>query len=280
MSNRNYMFSLKSFANNNPKIVAVIGNQNQPINSNIEGPTGPSGKDGDRFRTKTIRPTLLQPNTNSLIIIHVEPGLAYISGNSVIVAEVADSLLSELNTFEGTIHYYGETSGQLIIKDLTNIRGEFGSKETYYHVNLDGVDGAQGEPGQEGPTGPPGPTSVSSSSTTLDFIDDSITLVPQMNPITYYTLKLNHGNELKNINSYLNNNQTAIIMIQLNNIDVNPHTIAFIFPILNLNLNINYKSVIQLNNETPFAILTLQNIENLLFCDCKIYYKNIYYTNV
>jgi hypothetical protein len=277
------MFPLKSFGNNNPKIISLIGNQNQQSNNSnsfIEGPTGPSGKDGDRFCTKTIRPTLIDTTANSLLVLHVEPGLAYISGNSVIVAEVADNLTSELNTFEGTIHYYSQNSGQLIIKDITNIHGVFGEKECFYYVNLDGVDGAPGERGQDGPTGPQGPTSVSTKSTILELIDNSVIIPPQSNPISYYKLNLNNSDELKNIFDNLTNNQTAIILINLNDLSINNSTTAFIFPILNININMNYNSVISLNDITPFAIFKLYNIENLLFGECITYFKNTYYVYV
>ena len=98
--------------------------------SGLTGPTGPSGKDGDRFCTKTINKTYLNPS-NDFIVMNVDPGLAYISGNSVIVAQVADNINSELNTFEGTIQYYNKNSGQIIVKDITNIHGNF-FKEEYY----------------------------------------------------------------------------------------------------------------------------------------------------
>jgi len=277
MSNRNYMFNLRSFENNNSKIVAVIGNHIQHTNSNIEGPTGPAGKDGDRFCTKTILPILFEPKKDGFFALQVDIGLAYITGNSVIVAEVVDNFLSDLNSFEGTIHYYNSKSGQIIITDIVNIRGEFGIKEAFYHVNLDGVDG---EPGVEGPTGPIGPSSVSSSSTMIELIDNMILLPSQINPISYYTLNLNNKDEFKNIHANLTNNQTAIILINLSDLSDNPDTIAYIFPILNLNINVNYNSVISLNNVTPFAIFKLYNIENLMFSECITYFKNTYYTNV
>jgi hypothetical protein len=269
------MFPLRSFENYNSKILGLSGNQNKQPNTSIsfiEGPTGPSGRDGDRFCTKTTQPSLIKPSANSLIILNVEPGLAYITGNSVIVAEVADNLTSDLNTFEGTIHYYGENSGQIIIKDITNIHGVFGIKECFYYVNLDGVDGAPGERGEEGPTGPQGPTSVSTISTILELIDNSVFLPKQYNPISYYTLNLKNSDEFKNIYDKLTNNQTAIILINLNELDNEPDTKAYIFPILNI--NVNYNSVISLNNITPFAIFKLYNIENFLFGECTTYFKN------
>ena len=242
--------------------------------NHIEGPTGPSGKDGDRFCTKTQQKMCLTPKENSLFAINVEPGLAYISGNSVIVAEVVDNLTSELNTFEGTIHYYNASSGQIIIKDITNIHGVF-EKESIYHINLDGVDGAPGEPGAVGPTGP---SNVSSTTTIVQLLDDTIMIPQQVNPITYYSLHIKNTDELKNISSQLNNNQTAIILIHLCDADTNSNTTAFIFPIQNV--NINYNQVITLNNIIPFAMFRLYNIENLHFGECVTYYKNTYYTNV
>ena len=282
MYKRNYMFQLKNYSVPNIKIITLMNNpkqhQNQPL---IEGPTGPSGKDGDRFCTKTINKTVLEPKNNSLFALQVETGLAYISGNSVIVAEVADSLISELNTFEGTVHYYNPKSGQLIIKDIVNIHGEFGTKETFYHVNLDGVDGAPGEAGPQGPTGiqgpigiqgPTGPSNISSTTTFLDLINNSIKIPYQITPITYYTINLNNNDEIKVVENTLSSNQLAIILIKLMDINENPDSNATIYPIPNINTN--YNTNIILNKDIQYAIFTIYNIEGLNFGECITYYKN------
>jgi hypothetical protein len=279
MSSNDYLFNLR-ISSLSPRIKTSnsqtdLINYDKPYDKTydkIEGPTGPAG---DRFCTKTIRKTCLTPAENSLLIFNVEPGLAYISGNSVIVVEVATSLASELNSFEGTIHYYGKESGQIFITDITNIKGEFGNKECMYYVNLDGVDGA---PGEQGPPGPTGPSNISSTTISLQLYNDTIVIPHQFNTISYYTLNVDNLNELKNINCSLSNKQMAIILIKLNDVINNPNSVASIFPILSV--NVNYNDIIKLNSETPFAIFTIYNIENLLFGDCKSYYKNNYYTNV
>jgi hypothetical protein len=276
------MFQLKNYSVPNIKIITLMNNPNQhQTQSLIEGPTGPSGKDGDRFCTKTINKTSIQPTSNSLLILQVETGLAYISGNSVIVAEVADSLMSELNTFEATVHYYNPKSGQLILKDIVNIHGEFSIEPNFYHVNLDGVDGAPGAEGPQGPTGiqgpkgiqgPTGPSNISSTTTFLDLIDNSIKIPYQLTPITYYTINLNNTDEIKLIESLLTSNQLAIILIKLMDIDENPDSIATIYPIPNINTN--YNTNIILNNDIQYAIYTIYNIEGLNFGECITYYKN------
>ena len=242
----------------------------------VTGPTGIPGKDGDRFCTKTLTKMLLEPNERSLLIFQVETGLAYIGGNSVIVAEVADKISSELNTFEGTIHYYNPQSGQLILQNIVNIHGDFGIKEAFYHINLDGVDGAPGEAGEMGPTGQPGimgptgPSSISSTTTYLSLVDNTIIIQKQDTPITYYSLKLQNNDEIKNIECNLITNQMAIILITLTDLEKNAISTIYTVP----NINTNYNTNIVLNNEIKYAILTMYNIENLIFGEVSTYYKN------
>jgi hypothetical protein len=277
MERNHYLFSLNK-KNQMPvtiiRSIAPIKSYESPqiVEKVIEGPTGPAGKDGDRFCTKTINKIHLSPEKYDFFSLNVETGLAYISGNSIIVAQVPNTINSDLNTFEGTIQYYNPLSGQLLIKDVTNVHGDFSKKEEcYYHVNLDGVDGEQGPPGPPGPPGPqgpPGPSNISEINIPLLVVENTITIPQQENAIAYYTLDTTECKELKNIQSNLKQNQTAILLIK------DPFSI---FPIMNM--NINYNSVITLNDDTSYAIFTLYNIQDILFGECITYYRNTYYIN-
>jgi hypothetical protein len=284
MDRNHYLFSLHK-KNINPiinpinnretyskQIIVQNGKDGKDGENGQNGQDGPSGKDGDRFCTKTISKTYINPNQYDFIVINVEPGLAYISGNSVIVAESPNSIDSDLTTFEGTIQYYNKDSGQIIIKDITNIRGEFSEKECYYHLNLDGVDGEQGQPG------PQGPSNISETSVSLILSDNTITIPEQINPITYYTINFKDGDELKNIQSNLKNNQIAVILVELvntNNI-VNPS--ATILPFYNNEININYNKNIILDQDAQFVMLKIYNMNNNIFVESVSYFKNKYIT--
>jgi hypothetical protein len=206
--------------------------------------------------------------------MNVDPGLAYISGNSVIVAQVADNINSELNTFEGTIQYYNKNSGQIIVKDITNIHGDFFKEEYYYHVNLDGVDGAQGDEGPIGPTGLQGPSGISETSITLNLLDNSINIPYQLNPITYYAVKVYNKDEIKKIQSQLKNNQMAIILIELSDLDYNETSNATIFTMYDKNLIINYNRNILLNYDSQFVLIKVINMNDHIFVECVPYFRN------
>jgi len=287
----NYLFSLSK----KTKTAVIINrgvnnnhgvNNNQEYNKKIiiqktiegpagpsgpEGPTGPSGKDGDRFCTKTISKVCFKPTENSMVATNVETGLSYISGNSVIVAEVPHDINDDLNTFEGIVQYYNPLSGHIIIKDVTNIHGEFGVYACYYHVNLDGVDGAQGE---QGPPGPTGPSNISETSISLILLDNTITIPEQTNAITYYTLNVNNNDEIKDIQSNLKTNQIANILIELIDIEYNDNSNATLFTSFNGKININYSKNIILNIDSPFVMLKIYNINNNTFVEFVSYYKN------
>jgi hypothetical protein len=245
-----------------PKIISEV----------IEGPTGPSGKDGDRFCTKTINPLNFVPTKNAIMAFNVETGLAYISGNSVIVAEVPNNMNDELSTFEGTIQYYNSLTGHIIIKDITNIHGSF-ENECYYHVNLDGVDGA---PGEQGPPGPIGPSNISETNVSLILLDNTITIPEQIHPITYYTLNITNNDEIKSMQSNLKNNQLAVILIHLSDVCNNEESNATIFPMSNNEIHINYKKNIILNIDCSFVMIKIYNINNTIFMENVSYYKNNY----
>jgi len=272
MSNTNYLFNLRkmSNSNNNKPQVIFYGDNIEKPNINLKTLIGPTGASGDRFATKTPYELILKPSTNSILIFKVEPGLAYISGNSVIVAEVGDNINSELNTFEGTIQFYSYKSGEIAIKEITNIKGEFGENPHYYFVNLDGVDGEMGE---QGPIGPTGPTCISEDCNELFLTNNTITIPIQENPISYYKLNLKNNDEISKLNCYLKNNQQATILIKLN-FDLQDTDIASIYPIIGINNN--FINIIQLNNDIPSTIMVINKINKEIFCSCNQYYKNLF----
>lgn len=268
MERNHYLFSLnkKNIISNNQVnyIQKIAGEKGE------KGEKGEDGLPGDRFSTRTQNVICLKPAKNTVVIFRVEPGLAYISGNSVIVAEVGDDINSELNTFEGTIQFYSKKSGEIVIKDIVNIKGEFGVKTCHYYVNLDGVDGAPGE------QGPMGPSNVSEETISLNLLDNTITIPEQINPICYYTINFKNEDHLINIKSNLKNNQLAIILIELSDLCDNGNSSATLFPITSDKININYNTNITLNQDIPFVMFKIYNIKNLNFLECINYYKNFF----
>jgi hypothetical protein len=229
----------------------------------IVGPTGPQGSEGsqglsgDRYCSKTIVKHIFDMKNNSFIGFNIETGLAYISGNSVIVAEVPTKIDAEINSFEGTIQYYNSQSGQIIIKNINNIKDTIEKIPAYYYINLNAV--LQ-------------PISSSDISSILIVLNNNtINISEQDNNKQYYRLNLKNNDELKYIYTALKNNQKATILIKLD--IISNETTAIIYPILNMNTN--YKLNIILNTNTPYAILKIHVIENIVFGECISYFKNI-----
>lgn len=253
----NYLFNFTKKINKSESIV-----EKQIIVENtkfFKGDKGDDGTPGDRFTTKTNGEIVLQPKKNAVVIFDVEPGLAYITGNSVIVAQVPKFLDDEINSFEGTIQYYGKSSGQIIINDVVNIKGVF-DKPTQYFVNLDGVDG------------PPGPPFISLETYYLDLSNTSITIPIQENQMAYYVLNVQDNDNLKNINSNLTIGQQAIILVKLKEIKESNHS-ATISKINNMNTNYNDEIVV---NESETVFLKLYNIDNNLFCEYIHFFGPLY----
>uniref|UniRef100_A0A6C0ARB2 Uncharacterized protein n=1 Tax=viral metagenome TaxID=1070528 RepID=A0A6C0ARB2_9ZZZZ len=223
----------------------------------IVGPTGPQGISGDRYSSKTIGKYIFDMKENSFISFNIEPGLAYINGNSVIVAEVPTKINSEINSFEGIVQYYNSQSGQIIIQDINNIKGTIEKIPSYYYVNLNAI--------------PQSIISSDISSIQLVLNNNTINISEQDNDIQYYILNLKNNDEVKYIYTLLKNNQKASILIKLD--IISNETMAIIYPIININTS--YNSNIILNTNTPYAILKIHVIENLLFGDCIFYFKNI-----
>jgi hypothetical protein len=132
---KNHLFNV--IPNKLNKSQVIFQNEIQKIDflKGEKGDKGDNGTPGDRFTTKTLCEIILQPKKNSVVIFDVEPGLAYITGNSVIVAQIPKYLDDEINSFEGTIQYYGKESGQIIINDIHCKLHFFSSTCFLVHVN-------------------------------------------------------------------------------------------------------------------------------------------------
>jgi hypothetical protein len=128
-----------------------------------QGPTGPFGKDGNRFSSITQTPVLITPIVGGIIMLEVGTHLSYIYGTPVYVS----SAEIYTNNFKGTIFAYDSETGYMTIGNITAINGSFGTTETYT-INAQvltsiGPQGPQGKSnfggcmGANGPTGPTGP---------------------------------------------------------------------------------------------------------------------------
>ena len=114
------------------------------------------------------------------------------------------------------------------------------------------------------------------SSIPISLDNNTINISEQDNDKQYYKLILKNNDEVKYINTLLKNNQKAIILIKFDHyLDhyLDNNSSAIIYPIININTS--YNSNIILTPNTPYAILKLEVIENLIFGECVSYYKNI-----
>jgi hypothetical protein len=282
--NRQYIFNLK-YSNIIPKLNSLIlqkelnqqdltiidkptSTQPKMVTTNdiIVGPTGPQGISGDRYSSKTLEKHIFDLKENSFIMLNIETGLAYISGNSIIVSEVPTKIGSGINSFEGIVKYYNSQSGQIIIENINNIKGTIEKIPNYYYLNLNAI---------------PQPISynIEQTSIPISLINNTVNIPVQDNNIQYYTLSLQNNDEVKYIHTSLKNNQQATILIKLDdNMLYLDDSILFkssaiIYPILNINTS--YNSHINLNNNSPYAILKINVIDNLVFGKCVSYCKNI-----
>lgn len=109
------------------------------------GTNGTNGADGDRFTTSTTTTVDFNPAAlnGANWSIQVGTGLAYIAGQNIIVANNDGT-----KYFEGVVHSYTKESGQLVIKNITNITGfsMSGENQTLY-VSLTGRSGTNGTSG-------------------------------------------------------------------------------------------------------------------------------------
>ena len=114
------------------------------------GATGATGQAGDRYNTSGT--ATLTPTEGGSVTFTIGTGLAYITGNSVVVVNAGDST----SHFEGSVSSYTAGTGSITIGSITNIQGSFTGSQTY-NVNLDGIDG---------PTGSTGPTGLGATGET------------------------------------------------------------------------------------------------------------------
>jgi hypothetical protein len=89
------------------------------------GPTGVTGPTGyaDRFVTATTTAVTLTPVVNGSVTVTVQPKLAYIPGNSVLVVNSTNST----SYFEGSVLTYGYETGVMTVNKITNVNGSFAS---------------------------------------------------------------------------------------------------------------------------------------------------------
>jgi collagen type VII alpha len=122
--------------------------------STVPGPTGAKGdKGGDYYLTNTDTEITPTPTLGGYEILNVGTGLAYISGNSIIVSQSTDNT----HYFTGRVGTYNPLNGSLTVVDIDYISGpQF--DDAIYDVNLDGTIGQTGFTGFTGYTGPTGPT--------------------------------------------------------------------------------------------------------------------------
>jgi hypothetical protein len=115
------------------------------------GFTGPQGLAGDEYSSQTTSAVIINPGSGSVSII-VSTGLAYIYGTPVYVISTTSN-----SNFTGTVVYYNTNTGAMVIQNITDITGTFGTSQIY-DINLPGFVGVTGPTGATGPTGPTGPT--------------------------------------------------------------------------------------------------------------------------
>jgi hypothetical protein len=135
---------------NNTKIVINSYGQIDSI-SDGEVYTGPTGLQGDKYLSPTLSNFSPLPAEGGTTTVTVNNGLAYITGNSIIVTATASPLS---NRFEGTVQNYNSNTGVLIIYNIVNFMGSIWATNTPAIVNLDGIDGPTGPTGITGPSNP------------------------------------------------------------------------------------------------------------------------------
>ena len=112
----------------------------------IQGPTGATGLAGDIYADCTNQ-NIVQPTT-SPITLPISTGLAYTTGQSIILAYGAS------NTIEGTVVSYTTASGNIEITVTSETGTSQGSQQ--WCINLAGAAGSPGDTGATGVQGPQG----------------------------------------------------------------------------------------------------------------------------
>jgi hypothetical protein len=124
-----------------------------------QGPTGPSGKAGNRFSSITQTPVLITPISGT-VMFEVGTNLAYIYGTPVYIS----SAETYTNNFKGVVLAYDSYTGYMTIGTISAINGTFGTYDMYTinaqvltNIGPQGIQGGAGPRGLRGPTGPTGP---------------------------------------------------------------------------------------------------------------------------
>ena len=112
------------------------------------GPTGPTGVRGPAYKSVSSS-ILLTPIQDSSVTFVIETGLAFSTGNPVIV-------ISANGSFHGTITSYTVNTGSITVGNIGFIEGTFGTSSTYTVV-INGIPGPTGPTGLTGSTGFTGP---------------------------------------------------------------------------------------------------------------------------
>ena len=89
-------------------------------------------------------------------------------------------------------------------------------------------------------------------------------------------MKFNNGDELRNLQSNLKNNETAHIVIELCDLSSCEMSSATISTMFDEKTICNFKTNITLNQDVVFVILKIYNINYLNLIECVSFYKNNY----
>ena len=148
------------------------------------GNTGPAGY-ADKYNTVTTTGdySFSKPVVGSTLSFIVAPGLAYITGNLVVV--VATTLPLN-NVFYGSVQSYNALSGVMVVTNINNVSSSWQVYTGFYNINLNAIDstGSTGCTGPTGPTGSVGPTGYADRFNTVTVGTSSITILPPGPPLT------------------------------------------------------------------------------------------------
>jgi hypothetical protein len=100
-----------------------------PRGESFTGFTGPTGAPADKYNTTTTTPMTLTPVLGgSINAMYVATGLAYISGNTVLVVDRSSSY-----SFIALVTSYDPLTGKLSLHDISNIHPVCSTFPTYYY---------------------------------------------------------------------------------------------------------------------------------------------------
>jgi collagen type VII alpha len=158
------------------------------------GPTGPKGPTGfaDKYNSSTTTAVSISPREGGNVLLTIDTGLAYLSGNSVVIEDSTNSN----NSFEGNVQYYNDSTGAILINNIKNILGTFGLP-VVYNINLE----MSGPTGTTGATGPEGPRGFG------DKYNSSTTSAVSISPIEGGNVSLTIGTDL----AYISGNYVVIV---------------------------------------------------------------------